>query len=167
MTAAVLILLNGAVVASVPPARLLFGHVMAPLSAAVMRWSDRAALDGNTITIQRGARQCVLRVGVDAFVCDGTVRPLGVAPFGRAGVAFVPLADVARALGGSVAYDARTRTLDIAFPPASEVETPAPFDPFAPQVTPAPTPPPAATPVPPGPAIIGSPLPRRTAIPDP
>jgi hypothetical protein len=164
--AAVLILLNGAVVGSVPPARLLFGHVMAPLTAAVTRWTDRTAIEGNTMTIERGGRRCILHVGVDALACDGTVVPLGVAPFGRAGIAFVPLGEVARALGGDVSYDARSRSLSIAFPPASALETPAPFDPAAVQVTSAPLAAPAAVPLPPRPVVIGSPLPRRTAIPD-
>jgi hypothetical protein len=165
MTAAVLILLNGAVVASVPPARLLFGRVMAPVTAAVTRWSDRTAVEGNTITIERDGRRCVLRVAVDALNCDGRERASGVAPFGRAGVAFVPLAAVVRALGGSAAYDARTRTLALDFPPARTLERPTPFDAAAAAVTPLPVPAQAPTAAPPGPLTLGSPLPRRTAIP--
>jgi len=165
MTAAVLILLNGAVVASVPPARVLFGHVMVPVTAGATRWTDRTAVDGNTITIERGGRRCVLHVGIDALDCDGHERPAGVAPFGRAGVAFVPLAEVVRALGGRAAYDARTRTLALDFPPSGALATAAPFDPSAPAVTPSPTVAPGPTAVPPGPVTLGSPLPRRTAIP--
>jgi hypothetical protein len=139
---------------------------MAPVTAGVTRWSDRTAVDGNTITIERDGRRCVLHVGVDALDCDGRrEQALGVAPFGRAGVAFVPLAEVARALGGSAIYDARTRTLALDFPPSGALATPAPFDPSAPEVTPSPAASPGPTAVPPGPVTIGSPLPRRTAIP--
>lgn len=165
IAAAVLILLNGTVVASVPPARLVFGHVVAPLAPALTRWSDRVRVDGNTIAIERAGRTCVLHAGVDTMACGDAVLPLAVAPFGRAGVAFVPLADVARALGGTATYDARTRTLSIAFAALASLATPAPFDPAAPQVTPSARPAAVPAPTPARPVIPGSPLPRRTAIP--
>lgn len=162
---AVVVILNGAIVASAPPAQLLFGHVMAPLAPVVTRIAERASLDGDTITIVRGDRTCVLRIGSDRMTCDGTSSVLPAAPFGRDGVAFVPLADIVRAFGGSAEYDARARIASLDVQPATDLKTPAPFDPNAPQAAPTtiftPSPPPAT----PRPVDTGSPQPRRTAIP--
>jgi hypothetical protein len=98
---AVVVILNGAIIASAPPAQLLFGHVMAPLAPIVTRFTQRAVITGDTITLVRGDHTCVLRVGSDAITCDGITRTLPVAPFGRDGVAYVPLAEVARAHRGA------------------------------------------------------------------
>jgi hypothetical protein len=165
--APLIVILNGAIVASALPAQLLFGHVMAPLAPVITRFTERAAVDGNTITLVRGGRSCVFRIGSDAYACDGVAGSLPVAPFGRDGVAYVPLAEVARAFGGAAEYDSRTRIVALDVPPETALKTPAPFDPNAPQATPTviftPSPPPAvATPQP---TDTGSPQPRRTAIP--
>ncbi len=165
--AAVVVILNGSIVASAPPAQLLFGHVMAPLAPVVTHFTQRAVLSGDTITLVRGDRTCVLRVGSDAMTCDGFARTLPVAPFGRGGVAFVPLAEVARALGGAAEFDPHTRIVALDVPPETALKSPLPFDPNAPQASPTavftPSPPPAT----PSPRATdsGSPQPRRTAIP--
>jgi hypothetical protein len=165
--AAVIVILNGAIVASAPPAQLLFGHVMAPLAPVITRFTERAVVDGNTITLVRSGRTCVFRVGSDAFVCDGVGGNLPVAPFGRDGVAYVPLAEVARAFGGAAEYDPHSHIMALEVPPRTAVRSPAPFDPNAPSATPTVifTPSPApATPTP-RPVDDASPVPRRTAIP--
>src|SRR5580704_3050138 len=95
--AVVIVILNGAIVASAPPAELLFGHVMVPLAPVVTHFTERAVLDGDTITLVRHGRTCVFRVGSDAYACDGQPGTLPVAPFGRDGIAYVPLGDVVRA----------------------------------------------------------------------
>lgn len=165
--AAVIVILNGAILASAPPPQLLFGHVMAPLAPVVTHVTDRAAVDGDMITLVRAGRTCILRIGSDTFVCDGLTGTLPVAPFGRDGVAYVPLAEVVRAFGGVTKYDARTHVVSLDVPPVTELKSPAPFDPSAPSATPtaiftpSPSPAPAAT----RPADPGTPLPRRTAIP--
>jgi len=167
--AAVVVILNGSIVASAPPAQLLFGHVMAPLAPVITRFTQRAALNGDTITLVRGDRTCVLRVGSDSMTCDGFVRTLPVAPFGRGGVAFVPLAEVARALGGAAAFDPHSRIVALDVPPQTAVKSPPPFDPNAPQASPTVifTPSPSPAPATPSPRATdtGSPQPRRTAIP--
>lgn len=165
--AAVIVILNGSVVASAPPAQLLFGHVMAPLAPVITRFTERAAVDGDTITLVRDGRTCVFRIGSDAFTCDGVISVSPVAPFGRGGVAYVPLAEVVHAFGGAIAYDPRARAVALEVVSAAPLKTPAPFDPSAPSVTPTTvfTPSPApATPTP-RPLESGSPMPRRTAIP--
>ena len=161
----VVVILNGAIVASAPPAQLLFGHVMAPLTPIVTRFTERAALDGDTITLVRAGRTCTLRIGSDTMTCDGSAQTLPVRPFGREGVAFVPLAEVTRAFGGVAQYDARTHIAALDVPGSTALNSPPPFDPAAPQASPAviftPSPPPAT----PRPLDSGSPQPRRTAIP--
>jgi hypothetical protein len=167
--AIVVVILNGAIVASAPPAQLLFGHVMAPLAPVVTHFTQRAVLDGDTITLVRSDRTCVLHVGSDAITCDGVARTLPVAPFGRGGIAYVPLAEVARALGGVAAYDPHTGIVALDVPPDTVLKTPAPFDPSAPQASPTaiftPSPVPVPVPATPRPLETGSPQPRRTAIP--
>jgi hypothetical protein len=162
---AVIVILNGAIVASAPPAQLLFGHVMAPLAPIVTRFTERAVLDGDTITLARNGRTCVLRIGSDAMLCDGVTIALPVRPFGRDGTAFVPLAEVARAFDGVTEFDPHTRIAALDVHGTTTLRTPEPFDPNAPQAAPTtiftPTPPPAT----PRPVDSGSPQPRRTAIP--
>lgn len=162
---AVIVLVNGTLVPSAPPARLLFGHVMVPLVPIVTRFTQRASMAGDTIVLARGERTCTLRIGSAAMTCGGVTHVAGVVPFAAGGVAFVPLADVARAFGGAVAFDAATGTATVDFGPPAELTTPAPFDPNAPQVAPTniftPMPPPAT----PQPLETGIPHPRRTAIP--
>lgn len=167
MNTALIVILNGAIVASVPPAQLLFGHVMVPLAPVVTRITQRAVVDGDTVTLVRQGRTCVLRIGSDAFVCDGVAGTLPVVPFGRDGVAYVPLAEVVRAFGGEVEYDPRSRMVAVDVPPETAVKTPAPFDPSAPSATPTTifTASPAPIPATPRPIDAGSPAPRRTAIP--
>ncbi|MGA2395369.1 MAG: stalk domain-containing protein [Candidatus Lustribacter sp.] len=166
--AVVIVILNGAIVASVPPAQLLFGHVMAPLAPVITHFTARAVLDGDTITLVRGSRTCVFRIGSEAYNCDGVGGTLPVAPFGRDGTAYVPLAEVVRAFGGALEYDPHSSIVALDVPAETDLKTPAPFDPDAPSAspttvfTPSPTPAPPATPAAPGAA---TPLPRRTAIP--
>ncbi len=162
--AAVIVILNGAILASAPPAQILFGHVMAPVAPVVTRFTERAVVDGDTITLVRQGRTCTFRIGSDAFDCDGVSGTLPVAPFGRGGVAYLPLADVARAFGGAVEYDPHTRIVALDVPPVVNLKTPAPFDPNAPSVTPTVIFAFAAA----GDATAvdsGNPVPRRTAIP--
>jgi hypothetical protein len=165
--AVVVVILNGAILASAPPAQLLFGHVVAPLAPVLTHVTDRAALDGDRITLVRAGRTCFFRIGSDTFVCDGLTGILPVAPFGRDGVAYVPLAEVVRAFGGAVKYDSRTRIVSLDMPPVTELKSPEPFDPSAPSATPTAifTPSPSPAPATTRPADAGSPAPRRTAIP--
>jgi hypothetical protein len=148
--AAVIVILNGAIVASAPPAQLLSGHVIAPLVPVVTSFTERAAVDGETITLERGGRTCVVR-----------------AVFGQDGVAYVPLAEVARAFGGAAEYDPHTHVVTLDVPGERDLKTPAPFDPSAPSAAPTEifTPSPAPAPRTAQPLDAGSPMPRRTAIP--
>jgi len=109
----------------------------------------------------------VFRVGSDSFACDGIDGSLPVAPFGRAGVAYVPLADVARAFGGAAEYDPHSHIMALDVPPLTELKSPAPFDPNAPSAAPTVifTPSPAPPSPTPQPTVGASPVPRRTAIP--
>jgi hypothetical protein len=163
--AVVVVILNGAIVASAPPAQLLFGHVMAPLAPIITDFTERVALEGDTITLVRGDRTCVLHIGSDSIACNGTISPLPVAPFGRDGVAYVPLAEVARALGGAAEYDPHTHIAALDVTRVNDLRTPAPFDSSAPQAAPTTVFTPTPSPATPRPLDSGSPQPRRTALP--
>jgi hypothetical protein len=162
---ALIVVVNGAFASGTPPARLLFGHVVVPLAPSAARIADRIAIDGDRLTLARGAHVCTFRIGSAAYDCDGVRAGAAVVPFARDGIPYVPLAPLARAFGGSVRFDATHRVVAVTLPPATVVATPAPFDPSAPQVAPAavftPQPPPAT----PRAMESGDPRPRRTAIP--
>jgi len=149
-SAIVTIVLNGAIVPSFAPARISFGHVVGPLAPIASRIASRLAYvpaDGMLI-IEHAARRIVVPV---AFVDDD--------------VPYVALGPVVRALGGSVSFDTRTKTMTISLADDRLIQTPQPFDPSAPQVAPTMV----FTPEPPHPTPratdTGSPQPRRTAIP--
>ena len=109
---------------------------MAPLAPVITRFTERAVISGDTITLERNGRRCVFRIGSDTFMCDGVTGVSPVAPFGRGGVAYVPLAEVVHAFGGAVEYDARTHIVALAVVQDATLRTPAPFNPSAPSVTP-------------------------------
>ncbi len=165
MLLAIIVLVNGAFVPSLPPARLLFGHFVAPLAPVIARIADQISVTGNDVAVVRAGHTCVFRAGTLAYRCDARIRLAGVAPFARGGVVFLPLAEVVRGLGGSLEYDAPTGTVQIAVPTTGPVATPSPFDPGVPQVVPTqiftPQPGPATPQVP----QPGDPRPRRTAVP--
>jgi hypothetical protein len=146
----VAVVLNGAIVPSFAPAELDAGRVVAPLETIVAALSTSASY-------APGARAIEL-------VRDGRRFEAGVVRV-RDGTPYVLLAPLVRELGGSVQFDTKTKTIAIALPRDRTLRTPAPFDPRAPQVSPAAL----FTPEPPRPTpravATGVPQPRRTAIP--
>ncbi len=143
----VAVVIDGAIVPSVPVATLVMGRVLGP-PELVARFATRVhILDDATLVVERDGRRCIARThpGDD---------------LGR--VALEPLV---RCLGGSSVWDERAHMLSISFARRNDVATPAPFDPTAPQV--APTAVFTPEPPPPTPRAIASgiPRPRRTAIP--
>jgi hypothetical protein len=162
---ALIVVVNGAFASGTPPARLLFGHVVVPVAASAARLADRVATDGNTLTLARGAHACIFHVGSSAYACDGVAAQAPVVPFARDGIAYVPLAPLARAFGGSVQLDAARGIVAVTLPPATVVATPTPFDAQAPQVAPTTIFTPQPAPATPAAIVSGDPHPRRTAIP--
>lgn len=168
IVAAVVVLLNGILIPAVPPAELIAGRVMVPVMPVITRFVERVSVDEfGAIRIEARGHRCTLRVGVAEAACDDRLRPLELAPYRRDGVVFIPLGDVARAFGGEVTYDAASGTAAVSLAPDRRLETPAPFDPGAPQVAPSAvfTPQPASPT--PRPTEGANPRPRRTAIPVP
>jgi hypothetical protein len=165
MIVPIVVVLNGVLIPAVPPAQLVAGRVMAPVTAIVTRFADRVAVDaGGGIVIEAHGHRCALRIGVAEAACDGRTGPLAFAPYVDDGIAFVPLGDLARAFGGELVFDPASATAEvhIAWQPRLDTPPPSGAPPGGPEpaLTPGPRPasPPPAEPEP-------SPRPRRTPLP--
>ncbi len=115
-SSAVTIVVNGTIVPSSTPARIVAGRVVAPLSPIVVRLAARTAYErtGGSVTIERDGVRFVVPV---VYVEDG--QP------------YVELGPVVRGIGGSAAFDSASKTLTIAVDSGGAIATPAPFDPAA------------------------------------
>jgi hypothetical protein len=150
IASAVTIVVNGTIVASFAPARIVAGRVAAPLTPIVVRLVSRAEYQPATATVV--IERFGVRVVVPVLFVDHALP-------------FVELSPLVRAIGGSAVFDGATKTLSIALPPAPPISTPAAFDPAAPQVAPTSVFTPAPGPPTPRSTETGVPRPRRTAIP--
>ena len=159
----VTVLLDGRPIDASVPAVLSGGTITAPLDPFVRRLARRIEFDPATgaIRIAGESRTAVLAIGDRTLRGDTRSATLPIAPFLRDGQPQIPLAAVARALGASVRYDARSRTLEIVEAPPQELRSPEPE-----AVPPGPvratfTPQAIATP---RPVVTGIPQVRRTPV---
>jgi hypothetical protein len=147
----VTIVVNGRPMESYVQAYVVGGRVFAPVDPLLARLADRLWYDGDSLVVERGSQRIRIRLDRAPAPFDGV---------------YVAAAPVLRALGASLAYEARSHRLyvRVAFP--SVVVSPTPFDPTAPSAPPSVifTP---APPVTPRPLWTGSPSPRRTPLPVP
>lgn len=150
VSAAVTVIVNGAIVPSVASARIVGGRVVAPVAPIVVRLATRIAVDASRS-----------RVAIDG----NGARIVVPIVYTEEDVPYVELAPVVAALGGSDTFDSRSKTLTIVLRPAGGIATPAPFDPDRPEVAPNPVFTPAPPPATPRAIESGVPRPRRTAIP--
>ncbi len=155
--AIVTVVLDGSTIDASVPARIACGVTLAPLAPFVRAFAERIerSSDGTRVRISRGGHDVVVRLtsGVPPC-CMGASVPLDDAR--------IPLAAVARALGASVAYDARTHTLAIELVPGAVATfSAAPY--VAPPPGSVPTFAPHTAPTP-APTVTGIPRPRRTPI---
>jgi hypothetical protein len=145
-------------------ARLRGGVVVAPLIPFVREIAERIDGDGSghRFVVVRGEHRIAIVLGSRAARVDDTPAQLPLAPFARAGTTYVPLAALARALGGNVAYDGPSHTFAVTLiprpiavmtPTVNYTPPPTPFYTFTPKSTPQPQ----AT-------VSGVPRPRRTPI---
>lgn len=161
---AVAVVVDGSEILASQPALVRSGVVLAPLEPYLNGIADRIVVDpaAGTITFERAEASVTVTLGDRrARVGSGTVT-LPIAPYLRDGGPIIPLAAIARALGLTVAFDARAHVVSMSFPAAEPVATIAPFVPV-PGASPFPTPraEPTATP---RPVVTGVPRPRRTPI---
>jgi len=161
--APVTVVIDGRRVDTSRPARLEQGVVVAPLDPFVRDIAERidGGDSGSRFTIVLGSRSIAISIGSRrARANDFEVR-LPIAPALHGTEPFAPLAVLVRALGGSVAYDAASRTLAISIVPApvttmtptASQPSAGPHETFAPKEN-----------EPPPPAPTGIPRPRRTPI---
>jgi hypothetical protein len=145
-------------------ARLRGGIVVAPLIPFVREIAERIDDDGSgrRFVVVRGEHRIAIVLGSRAARVDDAPAQLPTAPFAHAGTTYVPLAVVARALGGNVAYDGPSHTFAVTLiprpiaamtPTVNYTPPPTPFYTFTPKSTPQPQ----AT-------VSGVPRPRRTPI---
>lgn len=158
------VILDGTAIVASQPALVSGGAVLAPLQPYLVGIADRISIDpsAGTITFERADATVTVTLGDRrARVGSGTVT-LPIAPYLRDGSPIIPLAAVARGLGLTVEYDARSRLVSMATPGAAPISTLAPFVPV-PGASPFPTPRAEASPTP-RPVVTGIPRPRRTPI---
>lgn len=159
----VTVLIDGLPIEASIPAVLSASTIVAPLDPFVRRLARRIEFDRATGAIRIVGDGCTaeLAIGDRTLRGDSKVARLPIAPFVRDGQPQIPLAAVARALGASVSYDARSRTVEIIEAPAPALASPLP--------QPVPAGPPRATFTPqpiatPRPVVSGIPQVRRTPI---
>jgi hypothetical protein len=162
--ALVTVLIDGVLVDGSVAARMRDGVVVAPLAPYLTTIAERIESDpgGERFVFARGARSISVALGSRVARAGASVEELPVAPFLHGEETFVPLAMVARALGGDVAFDTATKTLSVGFEP-EPLATLAPAGPWTPGPGPYETFAPMATPAP-APRSTGIPRPRRTPL---
>jgi len=162
LATAVTVIVGGAVVEGSTPATIRAGVVVAPISPYARRIAERIVSDpgGTRFVFERAGRTFSVVVGSPFARSADAAETLPIAPYVRAGTAFIPLAAIARALGAEVAYDAPSRTLSIELQPAP-LATMTPYVPASPLPQPLVTFAPTATPAP-AVQVTGIPKPRRT-----
>lgn len=143
--------LDGKPLAAYVHAYVARGRVYAPLRPLFERVASRIWVAGDRVLLERDGHRTSFALARGARAnLDATV---------------VPVAEALRALGASVRYESRRRTLEVVLPRGGPVPTalpqrnPAWLQPHV-VFTPAP-------PVTPRPIWSGSPLPRRTPLPIP
>ncbi len=144
----VAVVLDGRLVASASPARLIGNVVHGPFAPFAAALAQRISVDpaSGAVTFERAGKRVTMTV-----------------PPGELGSTLFPLAAAARALGDSVRYDASSRTLSIWQPAPGPVATMTPFAAGAGPPVPLATFTPTVLPTP-RPALTGIPQPRRTPI---
>ncbi|MDQ2858726.1 MAG: copper amine oxidase N-terminal domain-containing protein, partial [Candidatus Eremiobacteraeota bacterium] len=162
LATAVTVIVGGAVIEGSTPATIRAGVVVAPIAPYLRRIAERIESDpgGTRFTFERGGRTFSVIVGSPLARSADAAETLPIAPYVRAGKAFIPLAAVARALGGEVAYDAASRTLSVELRP-EPLATMTPYVPSSPLPQPLVTFAPTSTPAP-AVEVTGIPKPRRT-----
>lgn len=158
------VIVDGRLVAASHAAVLERGVVMAPLDPYVRTFAARIVNErAGRIVVERPGYVLVFHVGTAVAEAGRASAQLPIAPYLRAGYAYIPLAAVGRLLGATVTYRAHFHALDLRFPAAQPLVTAPAY--VAPQtaVSPGPTFAPTSTPQPVE-TLRGIPKPRRTPL---
>ncbi len=160
----VTVVISGRRIDATHAARVRAGVVVAPLVPFVREIAERIDGDGSgrRFVVVRGDHRIAIALGSRSARVDGAAALLPIAPFARAGTPYVPLAMVARALGGNVAYDGPSHTFAVTLIPAP-IAAMTPTVDYTPPPTPLYTFTPKQTPQPQA-TVSGIPRPRRTPI---
>lgn len=109
----VAIVIGGKTLDPEPPPRLVGGRVLIPLRKVFNALGADVGYKNKIITAQRGSKVIVLSPNVKEAQIDGQDVQLDVPPLLFEGSTYVPLRFVAQALGDSVAYDGKTKTVTV------------------------------------------------------
>ena len=109
----VAIVINGQTLDKEPPPRMVDGRVLIPLRKVFNALGATVKYENKIIDAQRGNQSISLSPGVNVAKINGQETNLDVPPLLIDTVTYVPLRFVAQALGDSVNYDAKAKTITV------------------------------------------------------
>lgn len=107
------IVIKGETLSNDPPPRMVDGRVLIPLRKVFSALGAEVKYENKIITATRGSRVVVLSPNQESATIDGKVVELDVPPLLFDASTYVPLRFVAQALGDSVAYDGKAKTITV------------------------------------------------------
>lgn len=107
------IVINGNALDNEPPPRLVGESIYIPMRKVFTALGAQVRSENKVIIAQRGRLMMSFRPNVNVANVDGKEIELEEAPLLLAGTVYVPLRFVAQALGDSVAYDGKTKTVTV------------------------------------------------------
>lgn len=107
------IVINGQALTNDPPPRMVEGRVLIPLRKVFNALGAEVKYENKIITAKRGERVVVLSPNQPSATIDNKAVDLDVPPLLFDSNTYVPLRFVAQALGDSVAYDGKAKTITV------------------------------------------------------
>ncbi len=107
------IVINGQALSADPPPRMVEGRVLIPLRKVFSALGADVKYENKIITAKRGERVVVLSPNQPSATIDDKAVELDVPPLLFDSSTYVPLRFVAQALGDSVVYDGKAKTITV------------------------------------------------------